>query len=269
MTPFFFYSIGGYLVIRGELSFGALVAVLAAYKDLSDPWKELLNYYQVKEDARVKYDLLVETFQPAGMLAEEKLSGVAVVKRPLLGELVAANVDLSEEDEGDGVFAGNLSMRVPLPQSVALLGDHGSGKERFATILTGISTPRTGSVNINGVDVTQAPESVTGRRTSYVGQEANLRAGTVRENLYYSLKHCPVTPEEYDEEQQLVVEKKRHDSRLAGNSDADLNADWIDYEAIGVENSAALTGRALEVLGIAEMDTDIYQFGLQGSDKSL
>ena len=34
LTPFFFYSIGGYLVIRGNLSFGALVAVLAAYKDL-------------------------------------------------------------------------------------------------------------------------------------------------------------------------------------------------------------------------------------------
>jgi len=265
VTPFFFYSIGGYLVINGELSFGALVAVLAAYKDLSDPWKELLNYYQIKEDARIKYDLLVETFQPAGMLAEERLSGVAVVERPLLGELVAANVDLSEEDESDGVFAGNLSMRVPLPQSVALLGGHGSGKERFATILTGISKPRTGSVSINGVDVTQAPESVTGRRTSFVGQEPNLRSGTVKENLFYCLKHRPVAPEVYDDEQQVAVEKKRHDSRLAGNSDADLNADWIDYEAIGVEDPAALTERSLAVLAIAHMDTDIYQFGLQGT----
>src|ERR1700722_17184469 len=32
LTPFFFYAVGGYLVIRGSLSFGALVAVLAAYK---------------------------------------------------------------------------------------------------------------------------------------------------------------------------------------------------------------------------------------------
>ncbi|MBL8688344.1 MAG: ABC transporter ATP-binding protein, partial [Rhodospirillaceae bacterium] len=35
LTPFFFYAIGGYLVIQGSLSFGALVAVLAAYKDLA------------------------------------------------------------------------------------------------------------------------------------------------------------------------------------------------------------------------------------------
>ena len=32
LTPFFFYSIGGYLVIKGDLTFGALVAILAAYK---------------------------------------------------------------------------------------------------------------------------------------------------------------------------------------------------------------------------------------------
>jgi ABC-type multidrug transport system fused ATPase/permease subunit len=265
VTPFFFYSIGGYLVINGELSFGALVAVLAAYKDLSDPWKELLNYYQIQADARVKYDLLVETFQPAGMLPEESLSGDVVDDRPLLGELVAANVDLSEEEEGAGVFAGNLSMRVPLPQHVALLGGHGSGRERFATIVTGVSKPRTGSVSINGVDVTQAPESVTGRRTSYVGQEASFRSGTLRENLYYCLRHRPVTPCEYDEEQRKVVDRKRHDARLAANSDADLNADWIDYEALGVENPAALSERALEVLAVAGMDGDIYHFGLQGT----
>ena len=265
VTTFFFYSIGGYLVIKGELSFGALVAVLAAYKDMSDPWKELLTYYQIQADARVKYDLLVETFQPAGMLAEKTLSGDVVDDRPLLGELVAANVDLSEEEEGEGVFAGNLSMRVRLPQRVALLGGHGSGRERFAAIVTGVSKPRTGSVSINGVDVTQAPESVTGRRTAYVGQEPSLRSGTLRENLYYCLKHRPVTPWEYDEEQRKVVDRKRQDSRLAANSDADLNADWIDYEAVGVENPAALTERALEVLAVAEMDDDIYHFGLQGT----
>jgi ABC-type multidrug transport system fused ATPase/permease subunit len=258
ITPFFFYSIGGYLVIRGDLSFGALVAVLAAYKDLSDPWKELLNYYQTKEDSRVKYE-------PTGMLPEESLSGDVVDDRPLLGELVAANVDMSEEEEGDGAFAGNLSMKVPLPQTVALLGGHGSGRDRFATIVTGVSKPRSGSITINGVDVTQAPEALTGRRTSYVGQEPSLRSGTLRENLYYCLMHRPVTPREYDEEQRKIIDRKRYDSQLAGNTDADLDADWIDYQAIGVEDSASLTERALAVLAIADMDEDVYHFGLQGT----
>ncbi|HYG26961.1 MAG TPA: ABC transporter ATP-binding protein, partial [Caulobacteraceae bacterium] len=64
LTPFFFYAIGGFLVIHGDLSFGALVAVLAAYKDMSAPWKELLLWYQQKEDARIKYEQVIEQFQP-------------------------------------------------------------------------------------------------------------------------------------------------------------------------------------------------------------
>ncbi|NIP48353.1 MAG: ATP-binding cassette domain-containing protein [Gammaproteobacteria bacterium] len=265
ITPFFFYSIGGYLVIKGELSFGALVAVLAAYKDMSDPWKELLNYYQNMEDCRVKYELLAETFQPPGMLPENMLSADVVDDRPLLGELVAANVDLSEEDEVEGLFAGNLSMRLPLPQSVALVGEHGSGRERFASVITGIFRPRAGSVSINDVDVTQAPEAVTGRRTSYVGQQPSLRSGSLKDNLYYCLMHRPVTPKEYDEEEGKEIERKRHEAQLSGNSDADLAADWIDYQAIGVGDPDGLVERTLQVLNISGMSDDVYQFGLQAT----
>ena len=55
LTPLFFYSLGGYLVIQGDLSLGALVAALAAYKDFSAPLKELFGYYQSAEDARIRY----------------------------------------------------------------------------------------------------------------------------------------------------------------------------------------------------------------------
>ena len=56
LTPFFFYSIGGYLVIEGRLTLGALVAVLAAYKDFSAPLRELFRYYQSAEDVRIRYE---------------------------------------------------------------------------------------------------------------------------------------------------------------------------------------------------------------------
>jgi|TARA_B110000967_G_C18684166_1_gene459642 putative ABC transport system ATP-binding protein len=60
VTPFLFYSIGGYLAIKGDLSFAVLVVVLAAYKDLSPSWKELLVHYQVAAVSRIKYDQLIE-----------------------------------------------------------------------------------------------------------------------------------------------------------------------------------------------------------------
>lgn len=56
LTPFLFYAIGGYLVIQGRLTFGALVAVIAAHKDFTPPLKELFGYYQIMEDVRIRYE---------------------------------------------------------------------------------------------------------------------------------------------------------------------------------------------------------------------
>lgn len=56
LTPFLLYSIGGWLVIEGRLSLGALVAVIAAFKDFSAPFRELILYYQNLSDVRLRSD---------------------------------------------------------------------------------------------------------------------------------------------------------------------------------------------------------------------
>src|SRR5256884_861697 len=106
LTPFFFYSLGGYLVIKGDLSFGALVAILAAYKDLASPWKELLDFYQIKEDSRIKYEQIVEQFQPAGMIGARLQMAEPQTSAPLTGELSVVNLSFAEEDSSrvlDGI----------------------------------------------------------------------------------------------------------------------------------------------------------------------
>ena len=51
LTPFFFYPIGGYFVINGELSFGALVAVLA-YKELASPLEGIARLIRTSRTSR-------------------------------------------------------------------------------------------------------------------------------------------------------------------------------------------------------------------------
>jgi len=43
---------------------GALTAVLLVCKDLASPWKELLDFYQMFQDSKIKYEQIVEQFQP-------------------------------------------------------------------------------------------------------------------------------------------------------------------------------------------------------------
>src|SRR6185503_15140274 len=96
ITPFFFYSVGGYLVIRGSLSLGALVAVLAAYKDILSPWKELLNWYATKEDVRIKHEQIVSQFDPPGMLDVKLLDAPPQTIPPLTGDIAPSALVYSE-----------------------------------------------------------------------------------------------------------------------------------------------------------------------------
>ena len=265
ITPFFFYSIGGYLVIQDDLTFGSLVAVIAAYEKLADPWKELLNFYQVKEDAKGKYELLLESFQVPGMLDQEQIDAEPAARVPIAGALVATNLDLKEEDESETTFPGGLALTAELPANIAIVGGQGSGSDRLAHIIAGLKRPGTGKLLAGAVDLIASPESVTGRQIAYVGSETSLFSGTLRDNLFYSLKHRPTGDAAYDEPGRARWEQRRSEAERAGNSLHDVRADWIDYAGAGVEDAESMNARAIEVLSIVDMDDDIYQLGLQSS----
>lgn len=55
LTPFFFFTIGGYLVLQGRLSLGALVAALAAYREIAPALREMFDFAQAWSDARSRF----------------------------------------------------------------------------------------------------------------------------------------------------------------------------------------------------------------------
>ena len=261
LTPFFFYSIGGYLVIRGNLSFGALVAVVAAYKDLASPWKELLDFYQNKENSRITYDQIVEQFQPAGMADARLLLEEPEIIPPLRGELAVANLSLAEDDRSRVVDA--VTFTVLLDQHVAVIGQSGSGKHELAQLLARLARPTGGGITIGGADLADLPVAVIGRRIGYVGAAPYLFTGSLRDNLLLGLRHRPIRPAEYDEATERRRQRQLSEARRSGNIDFDLHADWIDYCAAGVANTEELSRRIDEVLARLAFEEDVYGFGLR------
>src|SRR3954468_8403380 len=67
-TPFLFYLIGGYLALNSKFDTGSLLAAINAYKDLPDPIKQLIDWDQQRQDVQIKYDQVMEQFNPDGML---------------------------------------------------------------------------------------------------------------------------------------------------------------------------------------------------------
>ncbi len=56
LTPFFFFAIGGYLVVQQRLSLGALVAAIAAYREIAPAMKELFDFVQNWSDAEARFE---------------------------------------------------------------------------------------------------------------------------------------------------------------------------------------------------------------------
>ena len=263
LTPFFFYAIGGYFVIQGEISIGALVAVLAAYKDLNSPWKELLNYYQLQADVRVKYEQVVEQFDPPGMLDEELQDADEGGPDDVTGDLQAANVTYSEDGRTKTIEGANFS--IDLDSHVAIAGGGGSGKDDMSLLLARLLMPTGGTLSLAGNRMDRLPESFTGRRVAYMSAAPYFFSTTVRENLVYGLKHRPLREAEYDDDGRRERSRYISDARSAGNSELDPFADWVDYAAAGVDDTAALDHRAIEVISQVDMAADMYQLGLRGS----
>ena len=244
------------------LTLGALVAVLAAYKDLSSPWKELLTYYQQKEDVRIKYEQVIEQFDPPGVLDEKVQDEEPPPDFKLAGPLSVVNLTYSEDGRVKSVEGVNFSL--PLDKHAAVLGAGGSGKEELLMMLGRLLEPTGGTIQIGGERLTHLPETVTGRHMGFVGASPYLFATTVRDNLFYGMKHRPMKPPSDSDDYRRALERYAAAAAAAGNIPDDPGADWIDYAAAGAPDLATLERRALEVLRLVDMDDDMYQLGLRG-----
>ena len=261
LTPFFFYAIGGYFVIEGSLSLGGLVAVLAAYKDLPPPWKELLNHYQIREDAKIKYDQVVTQFAPAGMRSDETIAGEASVP-PFEGRLAAANVAYEEDGE---TLVGGFSLELPLDSHTAIVGDAGSGKDRAAMLIARLIDATGGRIAYGGVDGDDLPEPVSGRRIGYVGPSTSLFSASLMDNLLYGLRQSPLRPRGGgDDGAEREAERFRSEAAKTANSPDDVSADWTDLERAGAGDRDGLLEAVRRALAVADMEEDVYQLGLRG-----
>jgi ABC-type multidrug transport system ATPase subunit len=130
-------------------------------------------------------------------------------------------------------------------------------------MLARLVPPTNGTVDMGGVDITRAPEAVTGRALAYVGSPAYLFPLSVRDNILYGLKHRPVRDAGYSEDLKREREAQLKEAERVGNSTLDINADWIDYAAAGVAGPEQMDARILELLAVVDLEEAIFELGLR------
>ncbi|MFN0263390.1 ABC transporter transmembrane domain-containing protein [Tepidamorphus sp. 3E244] len=260
-TPFLFYSIGGYLAIRGTLDIGQLVAVIAAYKDLPSPVKELIDWDQQRVDVQVKYAQVSEQFAVDGMVGSLLQKPDIEKAEPLSGTIDVSNLAITDDSGAKLIERANYSG--DMSERVAVVGGVNSGAETFIEALARLVPPTSGSIQMGGRQLYNLSESRTGRRIGYASADTFLPQASLEDTIVYTLLHAPLRPsDDTDEEAGRLRELAKVETRLSGNTPLEISDVWIDYEAIGVETPEAMTQHLLELLRFVGLDNDVHDLGL-------
>ena len=249
LTPLFFYSVGGYLVIKGQITVGALVAALAAYKDLSSPWKELLAYYNTTQDMALRWDVITERFEPKTLVDDRLFEGSPDEDIRLKGDIKIANVTV--RDERGQIVLENINLSIPEGARVGIKTNNETAARAFADLLTREVIPQYGSITIAGHNINSLHQETLANCIGYAHSDPNILSGTMGENLLLPFKHEPVLADELPSH----IKNYRRKAEQSGNSTDPFDADWIDPGVAGLESSEEIREwwfQLVEAMGIAE-----------------
>jgi putative ABC transport system ATP-binding protein len=263
MTPFLFYTIGGYLTIVGSLDVGQLIAVINAYKELPGPLKDLIDWDLARQDVQVKYEQIVDQFQADEMIDPSLQSIDADVPAGDLHPLVAQ--ELTVHSESGTQLLQDISVTIAPGESVALVGGSNDGGPVLGDALGGLVRSSGGSLRLGGHDVSNLPARVTGRVISYTGHVSFFEADTVLNNVTYGLKRRPgALPKDEPADVREHRVWLHNEAERTGNPVLDIDTDWIDYDDVqpiaGKGNLVTSICAVLDVVGLSE---DVIGFALR------
>ena len=262
LTPFLFYMVGGYFALTGRMDIGQLVAVIAAYKDLPSPIKELIDWDQQRIDVQIKYTQVIEQFSADNMIPESSQPLVRGRVEPLKGGFNVTN--LSAVDESGTKLFERVNLKIGQHEKIAFVGGLNSGADYLAEALTNLLHTTSGKVSLSGQDLSELTEAVTGRRLGYAGSDPNLIQGSLRDNLLYAVKYAPPQEESGKTDEPVENSWAYQEAKRTGNSVEDISKDWIDYKTVGAEHPSELLSQLKRVLALVNLDTDLLNLGLRG-----
>ena len=171
-------GIGGWLVHRGSVSLGTVVAFVLLLANLFDPVQQLSQLYNTLQSAAAALHKLFGILDATPDVDEV----ASPTELPATGDVVVNNITFSYA-AGSRPALENVNLTLTAGTRLALVGPTGAGKSTLAKLMARLYDPQSGSVSFGGVDLRQASMEDLRRRIVVIPQEGFLFDGSVRDNL--------------------------------------------------------------------------------------
>jgi ABC-type multidrug transport system fused ATPase/permease subunit len=209
---------GGWLHIHGHVSLADVTTATLYVQQLIDPVDRFISWL---DELQLGSSSLARILGVGHVPDDRSATG----DTPTSERIDADDVRFAYVDDRD-VLHG-VGLHVDAGERVAMVGPSGAGKSTLGRLLAGIHPPRTGTVTVGEVPMTDLPLGDLRGHVALVTQEHHVFVGTIRENLA------------------LVLDDLGSDERLYGALAAVDAATWVRALPDGLDTVVGSGGHPL------------------------
>jgi ABC-type bacteriocin/lantibiotic exporter with double-glycine peptidase domain len=231
-APLALLGVGAVLVLKGQLSLGAMLATTALATGFLTPFASLI-------ESALQLQLLgsyVERIDDVLAAEPEQVRESLVAPPRLTGAIEVQNVSF-RYGPNDPLVVRDVSLTVAPGATVAIVGRSGSGKSTLAALLLGIHRPTEGRIIYDGYDLAELDRKRIRRQFGMVPQSPFIFSGSVRSNIALT-------------DPSLSLDRVVAAARRAG-IDADIRAMAMGYDTPIADGGATLSGGQRQRLALA------------------
>jgi ATP-binding cassette subfamily B protein len=168
------------LVIDGNITIGAMVAVSYIIGQMNAPLANLMDFIQAAQDAKISLERFNEIHLRKN---EESVEEQKIVDLPENQDISIRNVSFQYEGPRSPMVLKQINLTIPANKTTAIVGMSGSGKTTLIKLLLGFYPPITGSISIGEADLSQVSSSYWRRKCGVVMQDGFIFSDTIVNNI--------------------------------------------------------------------------------------
>jgi len=169
---------GGWLVHRGSITVGTVVAVVLLLANLFEPLQQLSQLYSSVQQAGAAMSKLFAILDTDPEIGDVP----GAVEAPAHGDVVVDDVTFCYAGTTRPALA-DFSITIGDGERVAFVGPTGAGKSTAAKLIARFYDPTSGSIAFGGIGLRQMTLASLRHRVVVVPQEGFLFGGTIADNI--------------------------------------------------------------------------------------
>ncbi len=177
--------VGTFLVLKGQLTLGELIAFRIISGYVTTPLLRLANLYQGFQQTAISIERIGDILNNVQESTKEDKLNIPLP--PIKGKVSYDNLSFRFNKKGP-LQLSQVSLDIKEGEFVAIVGQSGSGKSTLMKLLSRLYDPDAGKISIDGYDISKVELYSLRRQIGIVPQDSLLFDGSVEDNISLSIK---------------------------------------------------------------------------------